>query len=123
MADMPKFEIPDAVRDMAERNVEQVRGAYDQMLAMARQTQEALMRSAGAMGMGAFVDMQTRMFRYAQDNMTAGFDLAAELARARDLKDWVDIQGRFTQRQIKTYTDQAQELGRMMTEIAQKTKR
>ena len=31
MNDMPQFEIPEAVRDLAERNVEQARSAYSQI--------------------------------------------------------------------------------------------
>ena len=36
MADLPQFEIPEAMRDMAERNVDQARSAYGQFLEMAR---------------------------------------------------------------------------------------
>ena len=43
MADMPKMEIPDAVRAAAEKNLEQARSAYGQLLDMMRKSQEQLM--------------------------------------------------------------------------------
>lgn len=122
MSDMPQFEIPAAMRDLAERNVEQARTAYAQLMDMARQAQEMVAKSSGAMAEGT-VEIQTRTMRYAQENINASFALAAELARARDLKDYMEIQTRFAQRQIKSYTEQAQDLGRLMSELAQKSQR
>ena len=37
MFEKPSMEIPDAVREIAERNVEQTRAAYSQFMDMARQ--------------------------------------------------------------------------------------
>ena len=37
MYDKPQFEFPEAVRELAERNVEQARSAYNQFMDMARQ--------------------------------------------------------------------------------------
>jgi hypothetical protein len=64
-----------------------------------------------------------RAFRYAQDNVDASFNFAADLAKARDLNEYMQIQARFAQAQMKTYAEQAQELGRLMTEAAQKAQR
>ena len=125
MSNTPHFEIPAAVRDMAERNVEQARAAYTQLMDMAQQAQETVVKSSGMSGMmsgGAF-EIQMRTMRFAQENINASFALASELARARDLKDYLEIQSRFTQKQIKSYTEQSQELGRLVAEFAQKPQR
>ena len=122
MTDTPQFEIPTAVREMAERNVEQARTAYSQLMEMARQAQEMVAKSSGAVT-GSTAEVQTRTMRYAQENINASFALAAELAGARDFKDYMEIQTRFAQRQIMNYTEQAQELGRLMAEITQKSQR
>jgi hypothetical protein len=66
------------------------------------------------------VDIQQQIFRFAEQNMDAGFQLASELARARDLKEYLEIQSRHAQKQMQTYAQQAQELGRLMAEAAQK---
>lgn len=120
MADIPKMDIPDAVRQAAEKNLEQARGAYGQMLDMMRKSQEQLSRSSEAMT-EATLDLQSKMLRFTEENLDAGFKLAGELARARDMKDFFEIQNRHAQRQMQIYALQAQELGKLVAEAAQKT--
>jgi hypothetical protein len=78
---IPQMEIPEAVRQMAERNVEQSRSAYTQFLEMARRAQEVVAKSSGAMTQSA-LDIQTKALRFAEQTMDAGFSLASELSRA-----------------------------------------
>lgn len=120
MYDKPQMEIPEQVRQMAERNVEQARAAYSQFMEMARQAQELVARSSGVMAESA-AGIQARTLRFAEQNMEAGFQCASELARARDLKEYLEIQSRHAQRQMQTYAHQAQELGRMLSEAAQRS--
>ena len=119
MAEIPKMEIPDAVREAAEKNIEQARNAYSQVLDMTRKAQEQLTRSSEAMTETA-LDLQAKMLRFAEENLDAGFKLAAELARARDMKEYFEIQGRHAQRQMQIYALQAQELGQLVAASAQK---
>ena len=119
MPDMPQMEIPDAVRQMAERNVEQARNAYTQMMDVARKAQDAVTKSSGAMTEAA-LEVQTKSMRFASDNIEASFKLASDLARARDMKDYFEIQARHAQKQMQTYAAQAQELGQLMSAAAQK---
>jgi len=119
MPDMPQFEIPETVRELAERNVEQARTAYSQFLDMARQAQDAVAKSSDAVAQSA-KDIQLQAMRYAQENIDASFEFAASVAKARDLKEYLDVQTRYAQRQMKTYSDQAQNLGRMLADVAQK---
>jgi phasin len=119
MYDKPQLEIPEAVRQMAERNVDQARSAYNQFMDMARQTQTMVAKASGSVAETA-LEIQSRALRYAEQNMDAGFQCASELARARDLKEYLEIQTRHAQKQMQTYAQQAQELGRMLAEAAQR---
>lgn len=119
MAELPQFEIPEAVRELAERNVEQARSAYNQFLDMARQTQDLVAKSSDAMAHSAR-ELQVKALRYTEQNMDANFAFVTDLARARDLQEYVEIQSRYAQRQMQTYSEQAQELGRLMAEAAQR---
>jgi phasin len=119
MYDKPQFEIPEAVRELAERNVEQSRSAYNQFMDMARKVQETLTKSQGAMASGA-LEMQSRVAKYAEENIQASFAFASDLSRARDLKEYIEIQQRYAQKQMQAYAMQAQELGKLMSEAAQK---
>lgn len=119
MYDKPQFEIPEAVRELAERNVDQARSAYNQFLDMARQVQETLAKSQGAMASGA-LELQSRIAKFAEANIEASFSFAADLSRARDLKEYLEIQQRYAQKQMQSYAQQAQELGKLLSEAAQK---
>lgn len=118
MPPMPPLEIPEPVRQMAERNVEQSRSAYMQFVEMAKRAQEMVAKSSGNMTQSA-LDIQTRALRFAEQNVEAGFSLASELARARDMKEYLEIQSKHAQRQMQAYANQAQELSRLMAEAAQ----
>ncbi|MCV4802731.1 hypothetical protein OFC41_29355, partial [Escherichia coli] len=82
MSDKPQFEFPEAVRELAERNVEQARTAYNQFIDMARKVQDTLSASQGAMTSSA-AEMQTQISKFAEQNIQASFAFATELSRAR----------------------------------------
>jgi phasin len=115
----PGMEIPEAVRQTAEKTIEQARAAYVQLIDAMKKSQDQISRSSDAMT-DAGLDLQTRMLRFTEENLEAGFKLAADLARARDMKDYFEIQSRHAQRQMSVYALQAQELGQLMTSAAQK---
>jgi phasin len=118
MTDQP-FEFPAALRDMAERNVEQARAAYSQFLSASRQVQDMVMRSSGAMT-ESMREIQARAMMFTQQNLEAGFALASELARARDMKEYFEIQAKHAQRQMQAYTQQAQELSKLVADAARR---
>lgn len=122
MSDKPTMEIPAAMREMAERNVEQARSAYTQFMDMARQAQDMVAKSSDAVASSA-KEVQARSLRYAQENMDSSFAFASDLARARDLKEFLEIQQRYAQKQSMVYTKQAQELGRLLADAAQMAQR
>jgi phasin len=115
----PTVEIPAAVREMAEKNVEQSRAAYAQFLAMAKQAQDLMGQSQGDTSKSA-MEVQTKAVRYAEQNVDASFRFASDLAHARDLQEYAEIQARYAQTQVQTYAQQAQDLGRLVAEVAQK---
>lgn len=121
MYDKQPFEIPEAVRDLAERNVDQARSAFGQFMDMARQAQEMMVRSQGAMAAGA-LEVQSRALRMAEENIEAGFKFATDLSRARDMNQLLEVQQRHVQQQMQAYATQAQELGRLMADAAEKAK-
>ena len=122
MTDKPAMEIPAAMREMAERSVEQARAGYVQFMEMARQAQDMVSKSSDAVASSAR-EVQARALRYAQENMDASFAFASDLARSRDLKEFLEIQQRYAQKQAMTYTQQAQELARLMADAAQMAQR
>jgi phasin len=119
VADAPQFEIPESVRELAQRNLDQARAAYNHFLDMARQAQDLVSKSSETMALSAR-ELQQRALKYAEQNADTSFNFASDLARARDLKEYLDIQTRCAQRQMQTYAEQAQELGRLVAEATQR---
>jgi phasin len=120
MARAPQFEYPAQLRELAERNVEQVRAACGQFMDAARRAQDmmAIMVPANPMTAG-LKQVQERTMSFTEQNMEASFSLAGELAKAKDFKEMLEIQSRHAQQQMVTYSAQAQELGRLMADAAQ----
>ncbi|MEO0672573.1 MAG: phasin family protein [Pseudomonadota bacterium] len=117
--DQPGFEIPENVRDMAEQNLKQARSAYGQFMDMARQAQDMAAKSQGQM-MQSALDVQAKALQFAERNIEENFNFAADLARARDLQQYAEIQARHAKRQMQAFSDQAGELNKMMTDAASK---
>jgi hypothetical protein len=114
------FEMPQHLRELAENNVEQARTAYGQFMdGMA----QAASLWFGAMPpnemVSGFKSVQERGMRFAKQNADACFNLAGELANAKDLPDVIAIQSRYAQTQMQSYALQAQELARLMAEASQ----
>jgi hypothetical protein len=120
MAQNQPFEIPQQLRELAEKNVEQGRAAYAQFMdALGQASSMWLGAMPGNGATSGFKVVQDRSVRFAKQNAEACFALATELANAKDVTDVLAIQSRYAQSQMQTYALQAQELGRLMTEAAQ----
>jgi phasin len=111
------FEIPQQMRDIAEKNVEQARAAYGQFMDAMTQAMGMWASAIPANEMtSGFKDVQERATRFAKQNAEAGFALASDLANAKDVQEVLALQSRYAQSQMQAYAYQAQELGRLMTE-------
>ena len=117
MFEKPPLEIPEAVRDLAERNVDQARAAYEQFIDMAHKARDMVSQSQGALTASA-LDIQAKAMAFTEQNIDASFQFARDLSRARDLQEYAEVQTRYAQKQMQAYITQAQELGRLMAEAA-----
>jgi len=111
MSDNPPFEIPPALREVAEKNIEQARAAYDQFMVFLTQAMDA---SSKVPGMSGFNAVQERVIELAKENAERFFALASGLARAKDVQEMLTLEGQYAQAQMQAYAYQAQELGRLM---------
>src|SRR5262249_1442078 len=115
------FQIPEQLRELAERSVDQARAAYGQFMdailnAQSRWASGLLTRRLRS----GFKDIQELAIKFARQNADANFALATDLAKAKDIAEVLAIQNRFAQSQMQAYASQAQELGRLVTQAAQK---
>lgn len=113
---MPKnqFEIPSELRQLAEENVERSRQLYLQLVDGVSQAMGAWTPSSSAAAR-EFNDVRERAAEFAKVNADAAFTLAKEVAKARDLQEMLTLQTRYVQSQMKTYAEQTQQFGELMS--------
>ena len=116
----PSFEIPQQLRELTEKNLEQARVGYGQFIDAMTQAMGMWAGAAPTNPMtSGFRVVQDRATKFAKQNAETYFNLASELANAKDLTDVMGIQARHAQTAMQTYALQAQELGRLMLEASQ----
>jgi len=113
---MPKnqFEIPSELRQFAEENVERSRQLYLQLVDGVSQAMGAWAPSSSAAAR-EFNDVRERAAEFAKVNADAAFTLAKEVAKAKDLQEMLTLQTRYVQSQMKTYAEQTQQFGELMS--------
>ncbi|HZJ13276.1 MAG TPA: phasin family protein [Methyloceanibacter sp.] len=122
MSDKQPFPIPQHLRELAEKNIEQARAAYGQLMEAMTQAARAWSTAPSTVMASGFKVVQERAIQFAKENADAGFALASELAKAQDLQDILRLQSNFAQTQMRSYARQAQELGRLMAEAMPSSK-
>jgi hypothetical protein len=85
------------------------------MDAMTQAMSAWVMAPSEAMTSG-FNAVQERAVQFARENAEAGFALANDLSRAKDLQEVLRLQSGFAQKQMESYARQAQEIGWLMAE-------
>jgi phasin len=105
MIDIPQG-IPSQIIDLAEKNVEQARGAFLGFIGAAQKATaaaETLPSSAK--------DAMAKAMSFAENNVNAAFDLAQKLVRAKDVNEVLALQSEFAKSQMAAMQTQAKELG------------
>ena len=92
MPEKQDFQIPQQLRDLAENSVEQARLAYGQLMEAVTQAVRAWSTAPSTVMASGFKVVQERAIQFAKENAEAGFALASELAKAKDLQDVLRLQ-------------------------------
>jgi hypothetical protein len=83
MVEQQEFQIPQQLRELAEKSVEQARSAYGQFLDGMAEAVRAWSTVPSAVMTSGFKAVQERAIQFAKENAEAGFALASELAKAK----------------------------------------
>jgi phasin len=111
MANSP-FEVPNEMRDFAERSVEQARKAFEGFLSVAQ-------RATGAAGDAvkspeSAKSVSAHVMSYTERNVNAAFDLAQKLVKAKDPQEALALQSDYLKTQIAVLQEQVKELGSLL---------
>jgi phasin len=106
----PNYEIPTEMRDFAEKSVEQARKAIDGFMSAAQKTVDTFEGSTNTLQATA-TDATRKTFSYAEQNLSAAFDLAQRMVRAKDPQEAMQIQAEFVRSQFQAMQTQMKEFG------------
>jgi phasin len=119
MADKKGYEIPNEMRDFAERSVEQARKAFDSFMTAAHKATHTL-GSSTEVAQAGVKDMSRQAMTYAEANVTATFDFARKLLAAKDVAEVLQLQAQFAQSQMESLGRQMQEMSHSVAEAEKK---
>jgi phasin len=106
----PIYQIPNEVRDFAEKSVEQARKAFEGFAGAAQKAIGSVETTTSTFQTGA-KDVTVKAFGYAEANVNAAFDLASKLLRAKDPQEVLQLQAEYVKSQVESIQTQAKELG------------
>ena len=116
-----RFEIPQAMRGLAEQNVKQAHAVYAQFAAFVTKAMDAWTGAMPSNFMTTVVkDVQGRAVAMATENADSAFALIEKIANAQTFQDVLTLQTHFAQEQMRAYAAQTQELQRLIAEAIQK---
>ena len=104
------FEVPNELRDFAERSVEQARKAFEGFLTVAQRA-SGVAGDATTTSQGGAKTVSAHVLSYTERNVNAAFDLAQKLVRAKDPQEALALQSEYMRSQLAVLQEQAKELG------------
>ncbi len=103
------FEIPNELRDFAERSVEQARKAFEGFLTVAQRASGVAGDATNTSQTGA-KSVSAHVLAYTEQNVNAAFDLAHKLVKAKDPQEALALQSEYMKAQLAALQNQAKEL-------------
>ncbi|MCK5550866.1 MAG: phasin family protein, partial [Hyphomicrobiaceae bacterium] len=101
--------VPEAVRAIAEQTVTQSREAYETAKDTMEEAVEVLEKSIDQAGEGAAA-FNRKVIDNAQTNLNTGFDLAKDLASAKNIAEIIELQASYARKQFEALTAQAEDI-------------
>ncbi|MEP3279079.1 MAG: phasin [Stappiaceae bacterium] len=114
---MQNIEVPTAVREVAEKSVEQARVAYDKFKTVAEGATDVLEDSMES-SRQSMIEINVRALDAARANTDATFDFFKELVSVKSISEAVELQSAFARKQFEAVTEQSKELQELSTKFA-----
>ncbi|WP_298820969.1 phasin [uncultured Roseibium sp.] len=112
------FEVPEQMRDFAEKSVDQARKAFDDFMGATQKAVTNVEDSANAMQAGA-ADVNKKALTYAEEHVTAAFKFAQDLVKADNVEDMMKLQQDYLRNQMETLGEQTREFSNSATKAVQ----
>ncbi len=116
--DKTGLEIPEQMREFAERSVDQARKAFDDFINVTQQAVTNVEDSTNAVQSGAS-DVNRKALTYAEEHVDAAFKFAQQIVRAKDVEEVMKLQQDYMRGQMEALGEQAREISSAATSTMQ----
>ncbi len=114
---MKSFEVPADMRKLTETSMDQARQAFDTFITAAQQAVTDLEGRTQAARSGA-MDVGGRAMNFAERNMSASFEFAQNLVKAKDVEEVIRLQTDYLKAQVQALNEQTKELADAAARLA-----
>ena len=104
-----KFDIPEPMRDFADKSVEHARKAFEDYLTSAHKAVDSLETSAQD-AQANVREFGEKAIAMAEENMAASFDFASRMVNAKTVEEMLKVQSDFVERQMATISEHSKTL-------------
>ncbi|MEP1931880.1 MAG: phasin [Roseibium sp.] len=116
--DKPGYEVPEQMRDFAEKSVDQARKAFDDFMGATQKAVSNVEGSTNAVQSSA-ADVNKKALGYAEEHVNAAFEFAQNLVKSGNVEDMMALQKDYLRRQMETLGEQTREFSNSATKAAQ----
>ena len=118
--DMPKVEMPEMVRDFAEKSVQQAKDVYARIKSAAEDTTDTLEDTYATATKGA-TEFNLKALEALRANVNASFDYTRELFASKSLSEAVELSAGHMKKQFESLSAQAKTFSTLAQKIAAET--
>lgn len=115
--ELPSMEMPGAVRDMAEKGVEQFRDAYERMRSTAQESSDVIEDSYETTRQG-LVEFNLKALEAAKVNSDATYAFVRDMVGIKSLSQAIELQTAFARKQFDTLSEQSKGMQELATKVA-----
>ncbi|MGE3246809.1 MAG: phasin [Beijerinckiaceae bacterium] len=115
------YEIPAEMRDFAEKSVQQARKAFEGFMGAVQKSASTAETTAKSTG-DSLKEASDKAVSFAEANVTAAFELAEKIVKAKDIQEVMALQAEFVKSQMETVQQQARDFGETVKAAAQPKK-
>ena len=112
--DKTGYEVPEQMREFAEKSVDQARKAFDDFMGATHKAVANVEDSASAVQSNA-ADVNKKALTYAEEHVNAAFKFAQELVKADNVEDMMKLQQSYLRGQMESLGEQAREFSNTAT--------
>jgi phasin len=118
--DMPNIEVPEMVREFAEKGVQQAKDVYARIKSAAEEATDVLEDTYTSATKGA-TEFNLKALETLRTNVNASFDYTSELMGSKTLADAVELSAGHMRKQFESLSAQAKTLSALAQKVATET--